>query len=100
MISTVVQLGPRVVGAIIVREMDGDVEAPYDVVDEEFRNSWVTPLLWGRAFRVGLEAGYKTIRFKTSEEQFRSFANFARRMKSTPLGRVIRYVLPLGGSQE
>jgi hypothetical protein len=95
-ISTVVQKGPRVIGALIVFDIDGTrAEAPYDVVDQEFRTSWVTIAMWHRTFQKGVEAGYKTVHFKTDDEQFRSFANFARRMKSRPIGREIWYQLDL-----
>jgi hypothetical protein len=97
-ISTVVQKGPRVVGALIVYDIDGaKAEAPYDVVDEEFRGSWVTVAMWHRTCVKGAEAGYKTVHFKTNDEQFRDFARFARRMKSKPVGREIWYRLDLRG---
>jgi hypothetical protein len=94
-ISTVVRVPPRVVGAVIVREIDGDLEAPYDVVDERFRNSWVTGTMWHRSFRAGLEAGFTRVRFLTGEEQFPKFASFARRMQSSPGRNFARYALRL-----
>jgi len=94
-ISTAVMVGPRVVAAIVVRDMDGEAESPYDVVEEEYRHGWVTIAMWRRAGLKGLVAGYDKVRFATNEENFRSFANFARRMRATPLGRKIRYRLPL-----
>jgi hypothetical protein len=94
-LSTVVLMGPRVVGALVVHVMDGRAEAPYDVVDEEFRSSWVTVAMWHRTFQKGVEAGYKTVRFRTDDKQFKAFANFAHRMKSTPVGREIWYRLDL-----
>jgi hypothetical protein len=98
-ISTVVQKGPRTIGALIVYDIDGaKAEAPYDVVDEEFRTSWVTVAMWHRTFQKGTETGYKTVHFKTNDEQFRTFANFARRMNSKPVGREIWYRMDLQDS--
>jgi hypothetical protein len=94
-LSTVVLMGPRVVGALVVHVTEGRAEAPYDVVDGEFRSSWVTIAMWHRTFQKGVEAGYKTVRFRTDDKQFKAFANFAHRMKSTPVGREIWYRLAL-----
>jgi hypothetical protein len=96
-LSTVVLVGPRVVGALVIHIIDGKAEAPYDVVDEEFRGSWVTVAMWHRTCRMGAEAGYKTVHFKTNDEQFQDFARFAHRMKSKPVGREIWYRLNLRG---
>jgi len=93
-VSTVVQLGPRVVGALVIRDLEGQAEAPYDVVDKEFRAGWVTVAMWRRSCLKGTEAGYRSIRFKTSE-RFKVFSNFARRMQSAVLAREFRYVMPL-----
>jgi hypothetical protein len=94
-VSTVVMIGTRVVAALIIRDVDGEAESPHVVVEKEFRHGWVTIALWRRAVCKGLEAGYDHVRFFTGEEQFRSFANFARRMKSESLGRKTRYELAL-----
>lgn len=90
-ISTVVMVGPRVVAAIVVRDVDGQAESPFDVVEEGYRRGWVTIALWRRTVQKGIEAGYGTARFVTSEEEFREFANFARRMKAEPLGRKLAF---------
>jgi hypothetical protein len=95
-LSTVVLLGPRVAGALVVHVVDGKAEAPYVVVDEEFRSSWVTVALWHRTFQKGAEAGYQSVHFRTHDEQFKAFANFARRMEATAAGREIWYRLDLG----
>jgi len=92
-VSTVVQVGPRVVAALIVCEIDGQAEAPYDVVDEEFRKGWVTIALWRRTFHQGMEVGYETVRFKTNDENLKVFANFAHRMGAVALARESRYEL-------
>ena len=98
-LSTVAQIGHRVVGAIVIEEINGEALAPYDVVveeEEEFRKGWVPIVLWRESVTKGIESGYDEVRFRTNEEQFRAFADFAERMESTPVGQQTRYSLALG----
>ncbi len=94
-ISTVVQFGPRIVGVILARTAGKSVYVPHTVVDEGFRQLWVTPTLWQRFSRKSFDEGYRIVRFATSEKYFRSMANFARRLRSKPLGKQISYRLAL-----
>lgn len=94
-ISTVVQFGARIVGVILGEDAKGVLLVPHTGVDEEFRQGWVTPFLWRRFGQQAIEKGYKVGRFRTSEEQFRRLANFAKRFSSVRHGNQYRYSLAL-----
>lgn len=93
--STVVLCGPRVAGVILAEEKMGGLYVPHTAVDQEFRQGWVTPMLWDRFSLFALEKGYATVGFATSEEQFRSMANFAKRLRSVPGNNLSCYRLNL-----
>lgn len=90
-ISTVVKLGPRIVGVTAAVVKGTAIDVPYTATEPEFRNGWVTPAMWQRIVMKALAAGCNHLTYCTNGEQFRKMSNFTRRLGAKETNRHLRY---------